>query len=222
MTPVLAVTVLGVTRAIAFAVLLLVVALLVRRRMTAPRDPVDAAPVAIAAVASLIVAAGLALSVVRGVTAVGWLIILLALDIALLAPRDSRERARRALPAAMAVLALVIAISAIALSRASAERHDRAVRFSQLWIVPGGGIESSYARIGVRNFEGGTRGYRVLVTGMRRKFVDRTLQLGQSETWTATIPLPLTVTPKRVAAQLFRVGSSAVYRTATVWTRTVP
>ena len=222
MTPVLAMTALGAARAVAAAVLVLLVAVAVRRRLAGTRDPVEATPVAIAAVASLVVAAGLALSVVHGVTAVGWLVILLALDVALLAPAESRERARRALPAATAILAAVIAIGAVTLSRASAERHDRGVRFTQLWIVPGGGDISPFARVGVRNFEGGARGYRIVVTGMRRTFLERTVQIGQSETWSATVQLPLTETPKRVTAQLYRLGTSRAYRTVSVWTRTVP
>lgn len=222
MTPVVAITALGAARAGAFAALILLIALAVRRWAAGRRDPVDAGPVAIAAGASLLVAAGLALSVVDGVTAVGWLAILLAIDVALIAPRESRERARRALPAAVAVLAAVTAIGAVALSRASAQRHDREVHFTQLWLVPRGSLPQTFARVGVRNFEGGPRSYRVRVTGLRRTFLTRTVALGQAGEWTATVPLPVTESPKRVTAQLFRTGSAAPYRTATVWTRTLP
>lgn len=222
MTPVLAMTFFGVTRALAFAVLVLLLALAARRWMAGRRDPVDAGPVAIAAGASLLVAAGLALSVVHGVSAAGWLVVLLALDVALLAPRESRQRARRALPAAVAVLAAVLAIGAVALSHANAQRHERDVHFTQLWLVPHGTQADSSASVGVRNLEGRARAYHVVVTGMRHTFLDRTVQLSNGAAWTASVRLPVTDSPEQVTAQAFLPGRTAAYRTATVWTQAVP
>jgi hypothetical protein len=221
-TALAALTPLGVARAGAFAVLVLLLALAVRRWAAGRGDAVDSGPVALAAAASLLVAAGLALSVVNGVTAVGWLVVLLGVDVALLAPRESRDLARRALPAAIGVLAAVVAVGAVALSRASAQRHDRAVRFTQLWIVPDNHAGGTVAHMGVRNFEGGPRSYRVVVTGMRRTLAERTVQLPRGAAWTAALPLPLTDSPKKVTAELFRSGDRAPYRTASTWTATVP
>lgn len=222
MSALAAITALGAARAAAFSVLVLLLAVAARRWGDGRRGGLDSSAFAIAAATSLLVAAGLALSVVHGVTAAGWLAILVAIDLALLAPRESRALARRALPAALAVLAAVIAVAALSLSRASAQRHDQAVRFTQLWIVPAGGEIETRARVGMRNLEGGPRQYRLLVTGMRRTLLDRTVQLGDRAAWQATLTLPLTESPRRVSAQLFRAGSTTPYRSASVWTRTLP
>ncbi|HEX8075827.1 MAG TPA: hypothetical protein VF545_12710 [Thermoleophilaceae bacterium] len=222
MSPLFAVTVAGVARAAAFALLLLLLALAARRWAVGRRDAVDAGAVAIVVAASMLVAAGLALSVVDGVTAVGWLVVLLAIDAALLAPRENRAHVRRALPAVLSIAAAAVAVGAIAHSRASAQDHDRTVRFTQLWAVPAGSLPATSARIGVRNLEGGPRSYRVVVTGMRRTFLDRTIELGASATWSASIQLPFTESPKRVTAELYRDGDVFAYRTAFVWTPILP
>jgi hypothetical protein len=182
-------------------------------------DPAQAAAVGIAAVAALLVAGGLVLSVVDALDSTGWLVVVLVAA-ALAVVGASRDPSRLALPALLAMVALGLAIGAVALSRASAEDRARETRITQLWLIERGG--DSRAEIGVRNEEHARTAYMLRVSAPAsvggRPLLERALELEPSETFSAGLAIPRTPRPERVVAELYRLGEVRPYRSVHVWT----
>ena len=224
MTAVLAATFSNVASGLAFAVLLLPVAVVVRRLAAERPDPAQSVAVGVAFAAAVLVVAGLLLSLFDAVDATGWLAAILVVDAALLlGSRDRRELARRALPAGLALVALATAAGAIAFSHASAEDRDAEARFTQFWLIPR--ADGDVAEVGLRNREGRSVSYRVTVGGPSAGgavLLERTIQVGSGRWWFGSLKLPATDRPERVTAELFRPGDAAPYRRVHVWTRVSP
>jgi hypothetical protein len=210
----------GAASALALAALLAPLAFAASRRLAERPDPGHTAAVGIAAVAALLVLAGLGLSAVGGLSAAGWLAVVVAADaVVLLAVGDRSSLGRRAVTATLASAALGLVIGAVALSRSSAVDHERDTKFTQLWFVP---RSSAAAELGVRNEEHAATVFRVKLFGPAsqgsRLLLDRTVGLDSSRAWIRTVVLPLTARPERVNVELYRAGETAPYRSAHVWT----
>jgi hypothetical protein len=182
------------------------------------RDPVQSTVVGIAAVAALLVAGGLTLSVVGALDSTGWLVLVLVLVLA--AAVAARDPVRLAVPALLAVVALGLSVGALALSRASAEDHAAETTFSQLWVVERG--SAGRAEVGIRNEEQMPVTFQLRVLGPESKgarpLLERTVALEPSQAWSQEIAIPRSSRPERVAAELYRLGETEPYRRAHVWT----
>lgn len=220
MTIALAATFADVASALAFAALVLPVAILARRHVAGRGDPAHAVATGIAAVTVVLVAGGLLLSALGGLEAAGWLAIVVAADALLLV--EARGRPRLLAPIVLAAAALALSAGAIALSRASAVDQERRAAFTQLWLVPRGDA----AEVGVRNEEGADATYRLEVVGPpsdgARVLIERTLRLSDSQAWSGRLVLPPTAVPEQVTAELFRPGDALPYRRAHLWTPVTP
>jgi hypothetical protein len=211
----------NVAGALALAALLVPLAVLAVRRVAERRDPADVA-IGIAAAAALLVAGGLALSVLHGLGTVGWLVVVAVVDAGvLLFSRGSASALRRAAPALLAGVALCLTVVAVAIAREGANDQARDAHFAQFWFVPRG--DGSTAEVGVRNEEQAAGAFHVRVTGPDGGvFLDRTLQLAQGAAWVSAVRLPRDPHPRLMHAVLFRPGSITPYRRAQVWTPRAP
>jgi hypothetical protein len=211
----------NVAGALALAALLVPLAVLAVRRVAERRDPADVA-IGIAAAAALLVAGGLALSVLHGLSTVGWLVVVAVVDAAvLLFSRGGASAIRRAAPALLAGAALCLTVVAVAIAHEGASDQAHEAHFAQFWFVPRG--DGATADVGVRNEEQAPAAFHVRVTGPAGGvFLDRTLQLAPGAAWVAPVKLPRDPHPRLMHAVLFRAGSTTPYRRAQVWTPRAP
>lgn len=131
------------------------------------------------------------------------------------------RRPRRVVAVAPVLLltaaAAVVAVS-VALSRAGAAADARADRFTELWAVPPPATTAAgVVQLGVRNHEGGTRTFRLVVEGGGQRLVWPLFTLGDGRTWTAPIASAAAAQP--TVATLYIDGQSAPYRRVTVMQR---
>jgi hypothetical protein len=183
-------------------------------------DPVQAAAVGIAAVAALLVAGGLGLSLFGALDQSGWIAVAVAGAVAVLVA--ARDPGRRAVPALLATVAFGLVVAAVALARDSALDHERGTTFTQLWLVQRSA--AGRTEVGVRNEEQRAIVYRLRIAGPRGAppLVDRTLQLGSSQAWSQELVIPAGERPEQVTAELYRPGDATPYRRAHVWTSQRP
>ena len=125
---------------------------------------------------------------------------------------SSRQWRRRDI--AGLALALVIAVSAIAIARTAAIRTAQQSTFTQLYFVPsraGQGVT-----IGVRSFETGRTEFRLVLRTVRGHSFTQTIapiRLAQGETFTRTVTLPTGIARGDLRIMLYRAGDIRAYRT---------
>lgn len=185
-------------------------------------DPVQAAAVGIAALATVLTVGGLVLYAIDAPGTAGWtVIVLVAVTLAALAA--SRDPLRLAVPLLLAAVALGVTVGAVALSHASAVDYARETTFTQLWLVERGG---GRAELGVRNEEQMPAAFQVRLFAPQsqggRVLVDRTLELAPSQAWSQEIVVPRTARPERLNVELYRLGETRSYRSGHIWTQSAP
>jgi hypothetical protein len=181
-------------------------------------DPARSAAVGIAALATVLVAGGLALELAGALDSTGWAVLVCVVAAgALVAVRDP---ARHGVPALLAIAALALAIGAVALARTSARDHERETRFTQFWLVPAG--TGTTAEIGVRNQERERTSFRVELYAPETRpgppLVDEVIVLEAGRSWSRRVAIPATPLPERVNAELYRGSEAEPHRSAHVWT----
>lgn len=116
-------------------------------------------------------------------------------------------------------LAAAIVCGAVAVSIIGAERQSYA-GFTQLWILPAGGIKPENAvRLGVSNMESTAMEYRLAVN-VGGKVVKQwpAIDLEPNEQWEATLVLPPAGSVARVEADLYRADApTTIYRHVVLW-----
>ena len=222
-------------RTLGAIVLLAPLAVAAARSTPGSRDPALSAVTALGLAICSLVLGGLVLSSFSGVSQVGWLGALAVVDLLLLGRavhrgkgatgflrRPARERVRRprprALPTLLVAAALALVVVSVLFSTASARRQERQSEFTQLWMIPTARGGQSTADIGVRNLEGRTTSYMLVVAIADRVLSSTPLRLGSSRTWTTVVPLISAPQRQLLTAKLYRAGESSPYRTTDLWT----
>jgi hypothetical protein len=220
----------SVARDVGGVLLLVPIAVAAARSSLVRRDRVLASMTALAVIASTLVIVGVVLSSFSGVTRAGWFAGLAVVDVLLIGfaarrggrgflhPRRLRVRLPRVLPAVLSTAALAAVVGSVLLSVASAQRQERGSHFTQLWMLAATGGVGPAATIGVRNMEGATTSYRIVVRTRRKVLFSAPLRLGVSRSWSAEVPLSAVPSRTLVSATLYRAGKSTPYRVTDLWT----
>ena len=115
-------------------------------------------------------------------------------------------------------LALLVAAAAVGVSRLGARQANQRTTFTQLWMLPSTDSSGVRLDLGIRNNEGASTTYRLLVrAGALRVQLRSSVRLANGEQWTETLQLPESL-PQRtpVIADLYRVAHPhLVYRHVT-------
>jgi hypothetical protein len=107
---------------------------------------------------------------------------------------------------------VLVATGAYALAVRDEATH-RQFRYTEFWMLPSASGDAGRLTVGVRSAETQTQRFDLEITLDGQLFaVFRSLTIAPGDTWAQEIPLPLSTTPKKAEARLYRPEDNRLYR----------